>query len=703
MKPCVIKVLGADATGFAAVDYNERKVAEGEAEFLLMKNFGQLDEFQFHAADIIKGYFQKIADRNDKVQHPQLHIMISYPGKPPQEEKQKLIQDFQETLNRLGYKGQPFIIYAHNDTKNWHLHAVTVRVQQNTGRWIDNSFEGVKARSILDQLRGIDHNKEIDKMLDYNYTSKDQFLHILRANGYHGQVYEDSGRIEIYRGWENFCTVSLTEIETKAEENKEKNKADREIQLKRMRQIREIISKYRDNSLQELIDIPLQKKTKKGKHHTVTSKKSEVKQTKFRGSDALELTEMKKAQFKQFLVDLKRTAGIEIIFHKDDNRKVRGYSVVDNAKGFIFNGSSVMKLDDLLNGKNMTEEIIPEELALQVTEEHRFERTAKQTKIDPSNVYELVLTRLTEMGVKFEEPKDDPKIDDSTAQERCEFAIDMMARAEQAREQGDTNLMEDLAYSAAMLARESHWLNERCQAIPDYCDFEHLSAIVERGFNDLNLNLNELEIPNVPDDFVVGKSEERCIRATLANLRNAFNFNGDMRKEYARNAVVMAKFAELEHQRNTQAIITERSLTEKVYLSPKNIERETATKNAITAIRNYTTSKNQFIEDDKEIGVMGKGIVARCIENGKDSFNVKNLEDAARTFADELGLSRTGTVISIMISDVVNAYLDGLAVHAGGGGGSNNDLLKNKDDQWDRWKNLFGMHPPRRSKGGQKR
>ena len=404
----------------------------------------------------------------------------------------------------------------------------------------------------------------------------------------------------------------------------------------------------------------------------------------------------RRTKFKQFLIDLKRTAGIEIIFHKDDNGKVRGYSVVDNAKGFIFNGSSVMKLDDLLNGKNMTEEIIPAELALQVTEEHRFDRTAKHTKIDPSNVYELVLARLDEMGIKFEEPKDDPKIDDYTAQDRCEHVIEQMINVENAREKGDTYLMDELAYSAAMLARESHWLNERCQAIPDYCDFEQLSGIVERGLRDLNLKPAELEIPHVPDDFVVGKSEERCIRATLANLRNAFNFNGDMRKEYARNAVVMAKFAELEHQRNTQAIITERSLTEKAYLSQKNIERETATKNAITAIRNYTTSKNQFIEDDKEIGVMGKGIVARCIENGKDSFNVKNLEDAARTFADEIGISRTGTVITIIISDIVNAYLEGLAVHAGGGGGTNND------DQWNRWKNLFGMHPPRRSRGGQK-
>lgn len=275
-----------------------------------------------------------------------------------------------------------------------------------------------------------------------------------------------------------------------------------------MRQIRAIISKCRDKSLQELVDIPSQKKTKKGKHHTVTSKKSEVKQTKFRGSDALELTELKKAQFKQFLIDLKRTAGIEIIFHKDDNGKVRGYSVVDNAKGFIFNGSSVIKLDDLLNGKNMTEEIIPAELALQVTEEHRFDRTAKHTKIDPSNVYELVLTRLDEMGIKFEEPKDDPKIDDYTAQDRCEHAIEQMINVENAREKGDTYLMDELAYSAAMLARESHWLNERCQAIPDYCDFEQLSGIVERGLRDLNLKPAELEIPHVPDDFVVGKSEE---------------------------------------------------------------------------------------------------------------------------------------------------------------------------------------------------
>ena len=92
-EPCVIKILGADATGFPGVDYNEKKVAEGVAELVKMKNLGPLEQYQFHAADTVKKYLQKIADRNDRVQHPQLHIMVSYPGEPTEEEKQRLLKN----------------------------------------------------------------------------------------------------------------------------------------------------------------------------------------------------------------------------------------------------------------------------------------------------------------------------------------------------------------------------------------------------------------------------------------------------------------------------------------------------------------------------------------------------------------------------------------------------------------------------------
>ena len=430
-EPCVIKILGATATSFAAVDYNENKVSEGVAECVELRNFGPLEQYNFHAADTMKKYLQKIADRNDRVQHPQLHIMVSYPGIPSEEEKTILLQNFKDTLDRLGYKDQPQAIWAHNDTDHFHFHAATVRVDQKTGKWIDNSWEGVKARRILDQLRGIEHDKQMDKMLDYNYTSLNQFQHILRANGYHFHVDEVNNNLEVYRACKNVGTVSIDEIRAKAEENMERRKTDKQEQLKRLKQVRAIISKYRDESLSAIVDMPETTKTKSGKVHTKTATKAKVKRARFQGSSGLDLSELKKAQFKQFLIDLKRTAGLEIIFHKGEDGKMKGYSVIDNLKGMIFNGSDVMKLSALLNGKGMNEEIIPADLAEGVSLEYREERTAKRDNITPSNIYEIVQEKLKEFKLSWREPSFISAVADSlSAEENCQKAIELITLAE---------------------------------------------------------------------------------------------------------------------------------------------------------------------------------------------------------------------------------------------------------------------------------
>ena len=439
-EPCVIKILGADATGFPGVDYNEKKVAEKVAELVKMKNFGPLEKYQFHAADTVKKYLQKIADRNDRVQHPQLHIMVSYPGEPTEEEKQRLLKDFEETLDRLGYKGQPILIYAHYDTDHWHLHAVSVRVQQNTGLWINNSFEGVKARQHLDDVRGVEHDKALYKMLNYNFTSKEQFQHILRANGYHFQ--EDGDSLNVWRACQLVFGISVSEIEETAEANKLKNKKNRKEHLDRIRQVRAIISKYRDKSMNAIVDVPELKKTKRGKIHTVAPTQVGVKRAKFQGSEGLELSDLKKAQFKKFLTDLKRTAGVELILHRDKDGKVRGYSVIDIAKGNIFNGSDIMKMSALLNGKNMMEEIIPEELAAEVSQEYRDERNAERDKIDPSNVFDKMMEKLSSMGLEYDYPPlMRPYVSELSALQNCQKAIELITLAETQKENGNENWM----------------------------------------------------------------------------------------------------------------------------------------------------------------------------------------------------------------------------------------------------------------------
>ena len=46
---CVVKILGKTATSFAACHYNEKKVAEGTAKCISMRNCGDLGKYHIHA------------------------------------------------------------------------------------------------------------------------------------------------------------------------------------------------------------------------------------------------------------------------------------------------------------------------------------------------------------------------------------------------------------------------------------------------------------------------------------------------------------------------------------------------------------------------------------------------------------------------------------------------------------------------------
>lgn len=715
-EPCVIKELGTDATGFPGVDYNEKKVAEGVAELVKMKNFGPLEHYQFHAADTVKKYLQKIADRNDRVQHPQLHIMVSYPGEPTEEEKQRLLKDFEETLDRLGYKGQPVLIYAHNDTDHWHLHAVSVRVQQNTGLWINNSFEGVRARQHLDDIRGVDHDKALDKMLNYNFTSKEQFQHILRANGYHFQ--EDGDSLNVYRACQLVFGVSVSEIEETAEANKLKNKKNRKEQLDRVRQVRAIISKYRDKSLNAIVDVPELKKTKKGKVHTVAPTKAEVKRAKFQGSDGLELSDLKKAQFKKFLTDLKRTAGVELIFHRDKDGKVRGYSVIDNAKGNIFNGSDIMKMSALLNGKNMMEEIIPEELAAEVSQEYRNERNAERDKIDPSNVFEKMMERLSSMGLKYDYPPlMRPYVSELSALENCQKAIELITLAESQKENGNENWVMNAqkavehAEGAAQMDRHD---KEKADEVQKQSKSEVVTQIIEKA---KTLPVEELEkyITGVLDDNKLpykfhnyslddGLTEERTRAFAISYLEKALTDEDPSERIFcAGRAANLARTTEQLHKMNAEKQKAKQTEQPKEKYDP-NVgiqERQAAITTAKKTLKEYLDSYKGLLSVDQEDKIL-PGIAARCIENEKPVFNNENLEGAAQELAAEVG-ERVETATKRM-TQLAGEFLLSIAMpedRSLGGPGSNNDLPRKKDDEWGRFKNTYMAM---RAKGrGQKR
>ena len=712
-EPCIIKELGTDATGFPGVDYNEKKVAEGVAELVKMKNFGPLEQYQFHASDTVKKYLQKIADRNDRVQHPQLHMMVSYPGEPKEEEKQKLLKDFEETLDKLGYKDQPVLIYAHNDTDHWHLHAVSVRVQQGTGRWINNSFEGVRARQHLDDIRGVEHDKALDKMLNYNFTSKEQFQHILRANGYHFQENGDS--LNVYRACQLVFGVSVSEIEETAEANKLKNKKNRKEQLDRVRQVRAIISKYRDKSLNAIVDVPELKKTKRGKIHTVAPTKAEVKRAKFQGSDGLELSDLKKAQFKKFLADLKRTAGVELIFHRNKDGKVRGYSVIDNAKGNIFNGSDIMKMSALLNGKNMMEEIIPEDLAAEVSQEYRAERNAERDKIDPSNVFDKMMEKLSSMGLKYEYPPlMRPYVSELSALQNCEKAIELITLAESQKENGDENWVMNAqkavehAEGAAQKYRHDKEKDDETRKqtylpLPENVSADNIENMVREKLFELHITPPNIAVsPNANFSHDVNWYLCESVSA-LKKLEIADRYEQD---NLAEDALKYALAASILHNRIEKAKNKD-DVAEKVQSAEKynpNVgvrERQAAITTAKNTLKEYLDSHKGLLSVEQENKIL-PGIAARCIEDAKPVYNSENFEGAAQELAAEVG-ERIDFATKRM-TQLAGEFLLSIAMpedRSLGGPGSNNDLPHKKDDEWNRFKNTYmAMRPKGR---GQKR
>lgn len=712
-EPCIIKELGTDATGFPGVDYNEKKVAEGVAELVKMKNFGPLEQYQFHASDTVKKYLQKIADRNDRVQHPQLHMMVSYPGEPKEEEKQKLLKDFEETLDKLGYKDQPVLIYAHNDTDHWHLHAVSVRVQQGTGRWINNSFEGVRARQHLDDIRGVEHDKALDKMLNYNFTSKEQFQHILRANGYHFQENGDS--LNVYRACQLVFGVSVSEIEETAEANKLKNKKNRKEQLDRVRQVRAIISKYRDKSLNAIVDVPELKKTKRGKIHTVAPTKAEVKRAKFQGSDGLELSDLKKAQFKKFLADLKRTAGVELIFHRNKDGKVRGYSVIDNAKGNIFNGSDIMKMSALLNGKNMMEEIIPEDLAAEVSQEYRAERNAERDKIDPSNVFDKMMEKLSSMGLKYEYPPlMRPYVSELSALQNCEKAIELITLAESQKENGDENWVMNAqkavehAEGAAQKYRHDKEKDDETRKqtylpLPENVSADNIENMVREKLFELHITPPNIAVsPNANFSHDVNWYLCESVSA-LKKLEIADRYEQD---NLAEDALKYALAASILHNRIEKAKNKD-DVAEKVQSAEKynpNVgvrERQAAITTAKNTLKEYLDSHKGLLSVEQENKIL-PGIAAKCIEDAKPVYNSENFEGAAQELAAEVG-ERIDFATKRM-TQLAGEFLLSIAMpedRSLGGPDSNNDLPHKKDDEWNRFKNTYmAMRPKGR---GQKR
>lgn len=288
---------------FEAVDYNERKVAKGDATLLSVENFGYLNVTKDYSAAHLRQYLVDYSKRNDRIKKPQMHVAFSCRGQEMSTEE--LVAYARQWLSEMGYadEKQPLLIYSHNDTDNNHIHVITSRVNPE-GKKINHNHERVRSKAFVERTLGVDTlgelNEVVAKSFEYKFESIGQWRAILESSGY--DVAEKDGILKIVKNGAYQYSLNLLEVENRlTKQYEEKN---------RHKQLRAILLKYRNLSCSQ----------------------------------------------KELQEQMKRKFGVDLVFlGKKDSP--RGYLLVDHKGKTVYKGSRVLSIDQLLNFETKEEKM----------------------------------------------------------------------------------------------------------------------------------------------------------------------------------------------------------------------------------------------------------------------------------------------------------------------------------------------------------
>lgn len=312
----IVKILSASRS-FIGVEYNEKKVENGKGELMSMKNFPSfIDENS--GKEVVKNYLKSVSNSN-KVKKPQFHAVISTKFQEHSKEELKVIAE--TFMDEMGYSNQPYITVFHNDTHNNHIHIVSTRVDKRTGKKIDDSFEKLKSQKALQNvLEKLYPEKKIEddlnKLLDFKYSSLNQLKELLERNGFRGDYLND----EAFGIFKNGVLVkSLNGNQLRFRKSEDKN---------RKTQIRAILKKYSAiyaNKAFRVID---------------DRKERDLYEKEGNAQPKIEWeSELQKKMRDMF--------GIDIVFHHKNGKTPFGFTLIDHKSKAVFKGSEILKMNEI--------------------------------------------------------------------------------------------------------------------------------------------------------------------------------------------------------------------------------------------------------------------------------------------------------------------------------------------------------------------
>lgn len=298
----IVKILNKSSENFSAVKYNDDKVSAGTGELMKVCNFPAHITASSSQSEV-KDYLKSI--KNDRVKNKQFHCTLSTEKRS--HSKEVLTEMASRFMEKMGYGKQPYIVVFHNDTDNNHVHIVSTRVDKETGKGINDSFEKLKSqtamREILKELYGLNHDERLEKLISYNYSNLNQLEKLLDSSGYQTSIKDNALNIAL----NGVLLKSLSVDGLKFTDDRDDA---------RKKQIYAILNKYKSSYSNNAFQVFDQRTLK-------TAYVSELQQ------------------------QLREKLGIEVNFAYKDDKSPFGYLLIDHKTNTIFKGGDIMKMGDL--------------------------------------------------------------------------------------------------------------------------------------------------------------------------------------------------------------------------------------------------------------------------------------------------------------------------------------------------------------------
>ena len=322
---------------FGALAYNQDKVDRKEAEVLFSNKMLLSEDGNFSIGECMRSFEMQMPVQLS-TKKPILHISIN-PHPEDVLTDQQLADIAREYMQKLGYGGQPYLVYKHTDIDRRHIHIVGLRVDEN-GRPLNDRFEHRRSKQITRELeRKYDlhpaerrERAERPELKKVDYAAGDvkhQIGNTVKAACY-GYRFQSFGEYRALLAAYNVCAEEVKgEVNgilyqgiVYSATNDKGEKVGNPVKASRIGKLvgYEAVQRRMERSVEAIKNGKLKERTRK-----------------------IVAAAMQTARNRQeFEQELKRQ-GIDVVFRRNDSGRIYGVTFIDHDSRVVLNGSRLGK------------------------------------------------------------------------------------------------------------------------------------------------------------------------------------------------------------------------------------------------------------------------------------------------------------------------------------------------------------------------